>query len=112
MSLDQGLIDAYKAANDEIIATSDWMPDDDAKLLRLIAALLKKIFLSPSVAAHGGSDAEEIRFNLDVWNEQARALQGQYRMLTNRKVGSYRTHQPRHDNRRRDLLVRERRPSC
>ena len=90
--IDPDLIQSVADINRAFYVNADWFPSNDAKLLKLVHAYEKALALRPAMISHGGSAAEELRFNLEVSQQRLEELQGQYNdlMRAKRKVGGFR----------------------
>ena len=94
MAIDQAIIDAVANINTAFIENADWWPNDTVKLKNMIDAYSKALSIRPSLAAHGGSQAEEIRFNMEVSHTELQTLRNKYTSLTRASgSGSFRQHQ-------------------
>lgn len=88
MALDQALIDAVAGINTAFVENADWFPSNTTKLLALIHAYEKALALRPQMASHGGSAAEELRFNQEVTAERLAELQKRYQVLQRQTNGN------------------------
>jgi len=102
MALNQQLIDSVATVNQAFIDNADWFPGDLVKLKAMIDAYSQALALRPSLASHGGSSAEEIRFALEVNAAELNRLRETYLRLLSRsnKRGGFRQHQLTQDNAR------------
>ena len=88
MALDQSLINAFNATQTALIDNADWWPGDLTKLKAYIDAYTRALAIIPQLASHGGSQAEELRFNKDIQKAELDYLRSKYSRLSNSSKGT------------------------
>lgn len=88
MALDQNLIDSFNATQQALIDNADWWPNDLVKLKAYIDAYTRALAILPQLASHGGSQAEELRFNKEVQKDELDYLRERYTRLSSQASGS------------------------
>jgi len=88
MALDQSLIDSFNATQTALIENADWFPNDLGKLKAYIDAYTRALAILPQLASHGGSQAEELRFDKGIQKEELDYLRKRYLRLLNTSKGT------------------------
>jgi hypothetical protein len=88
MALDQDLIDAFNETQQALIDNADWWPNNLVKLKAYIDAYTRALAIMPQLASHGGSAAEELRFDKNVQKSELDDLRKRYTRLASRKNGN------------------------
>lgn len=84
MALDQDLVDAFNDTQLALIENSDWWPGNLVKLKAYINAYTMALAIKPQLASHGGSQAEELRFNKEVEKDELDYLRKTYLRLSSK----------------------------
>ena len=87
MALSQSLVDAHNSYQQAMLDNHDWFPSNTTKLLAFIHAYSLDLALKPQLISHGGSQAEELRWDVEVTREELIRLQRIYGRLAARANG-------------------------